>query len=1445
MIHRIGPGNYKVTRHKTLQAAFDNSVDGDKLQLHSNLVLKSAVIIPPSNAWTTEEGDPVSVMHNGSRKDYYQISRGSVAYESRESDIHGTRSMLTFNERYVTATRHWSFSDGNAWSVSWNSNVWTFTRSTNEGTITATKNDRHDATSISFTDNGATVIATCTWSFYGTDYDPSKTYTMTLENYYWRMKATDGSTIWSGIVYVPPYSETIEVVSKIGKAIEKTKHLTLDLYGYKLTNFGVNGAIKLRNASISLTVDSSRYGAAVVVTGNGNSIMFYANSLIDRVPSGSLTFKGNIIYQTLVQSSDIIRVRDTEGLTIESGQFESIGEAPQGYGNTIITLEGGVLTINGGKFLNETPESDVNMVYSVVNKNSRYTSTVIVNGGEFRNDSTVTGCYIFKNESGSVTLNGGRFIYPGSSRCVSICDYRGHTFWHLNFLRIVRGEFSTGALACRYDNGRDHNLVEYAEDGSIANVTQPNANGFYGIKVAEEGDYTWDGARRQTIPYRFRIPYVDEDLSSLCIRQSGDTLFIAHRNYPPAKIFFDNSGYAFFEELMLDNTDFYPPVIDSAVMVGNMPVETNHWPSEFKNPPAWLESGQKNYIGVFKQDCENIGTVTDAGFSQNIANGDDGSCSYACTYTCTSVEINPFSGKKTTTVSVISFTKSVTKETTTTYKDGLATGSTTKDITTTGTAKNSASATSVIVMRTVRYVATYVKDGKESRPSRPYAIDYAMPWANNAVVNISLSKGANQVDPEYYNIYKDNGNGYGLIATVGIDVVVGGLQGAVDTYPIFIPDNKSTNAAFVCAADYEEKRGWTVGDIFRKMVSSSRDAFSSSPSNDICLVNTEKNTDGGIHITLLNGGASFTNIRLMLDGRIYDKERDASYIIISTNRVKCTIYMGPKSGSVDGGYISGSVTVDAPYSYSFGGISGGIYYGIYEDWLRLQRRAFKTPNGDTVYGWLYGKGDCTEEFNSHLRCLNIDLTELLKLMNPPKGYVIKEVKLTFSESVYTYWTNNQQGCIHAIHFSNYSNGGMVQDDYINPDMSVTPPDDTQEPHFSSADDFPRCVGIYGQRLVFASTRTSPSTIWMSQIANLYNFTPHRSIREDDALELTLAATEFPDINHLVMGRDLMLFGDGGEWLISPISGNALTYKTASAKLQSMTGSDRMLQPMQLADETLFAERGGTSLRSINYNYTSDSYKSEDLSVIAQSLFRANPIVSMAYKQHPDSIVECVLADGRIATLVYMKEQDVAAWSVQELGGGWKAKEIVTPKCIINGTTEMMLLVEKSGVFQLWKVRDDDDTMAAENQLILDGMHIEGSDETISTDEIAVELGDGRYAVGYPIEAEFVSVRPEPEKGQTAQMEIKNATEVEIRVTDATTFSVKPYGASSGWREVSLPVVRNGASIALWSKDCKKLMTGLNSRDGRIHLKHIEPWPLTILSVSTTYQVEYENGGNEQ
>lgn len=1447
LIHRISAGNYVVTRYadtldgggnvtsSALQNAFSAAVDGDTVRLHSNLLLTSAVTVTSSGTWTTDADTPASatVTWNAdptSHVSQYKIVTGGQTYWSRESDSLGTRSTLTFeaaNSEIVTVTEAAKTVTLDLYGykiTALSSNGGIFVKS---ASTTLVVDSTRIGAKIALTGTGGTRNVFCLNSLVGA--------------------VPGGRLVLKGDIEYDHYSSNCPMILAYDTPGVQIDAGTFVNHGAKTCFAWIDGgSLVVNGGTFTNELDGDYVHTFRGEHSNGRSM---ATTIT--VNGGTFTNLNTAFSGSFPAQSAYVFCNSNASVAVNGGRFTFASSAGFCLSNAI----------RGQTYWSNRYLRIVRGEFSQPNIKNRYDSndySLAMYTGDVGDTSSKTATEITFSMLGiTATSSEWTLSDPGSLTL----EWNAYTDrWH------VYGTNSQGRSVNEYASGNPADTeVEFATSGitatrswtfsdggdwpigyagsywhvttSVLNEGQPNEDGFYGVKVSGEGDYRWDGNPRDPGPYRFAIPYADDDLADLCIRQSGDTLFVAHRDYPPAKIYFDKHGNAYFEELTLDNTDYHPPVIESAVMAGQDPVETD-WPTNFDNQ--------------LKQDALNRGgVVTDAGVNSNSSSGADGSSQSATTYQAT-VEIKDrASGKKTTLVIVKSTTSSTYIETERTYQDGVLIKEKDTPVTSSGTAQNEAYATSVIVTRTVKYVATYIKDGHESRPSAPVAVDYDMPWANNAVVNIAISKGANDEEPDYYNVYKDNGNGYGLIATTNVDCVAGGTFGSLNTYPLFTPDNTLDAATLVCMADLEEKKGWPVGDVMRKLVSTGRDSFTASPANDLCLVSTAANSANGIQIDFGAAGVRFNRIGVMLDGRIYDKERDASYVVVSTNHVTCAVTYRRTDGTTD----TATKTMSVPRHYSWGGIAGGMVDGIYEDWLSLQRREFAAPNGDTVYGWLYGKGDCTDEFNAHLRRLVFNLADFDYPTAAGKIYAdtidsiasVTAVKFTFSESVYTYWPTNQQGCIHAIHFysgSTTASGGNVQDDYINPDMTVTPPDDTQDAHFSAADEYPGCVGIYEQRLVFASTRNSPSTIWMSRIADLYNFTAHDSIREDDALELTLAATEFPNINHLVMGRDLMLFGDGGEWLVAPVQGNALTYKTASAKLQSMIGSDRSLQPLQLADETLFAERGGTCLRSINYNYTSDSYQSQDLSVIAQSLFRANPIVSMAYKQHPDSIVECVLKDGRVATLVYMKEQEVAAWSIQELGGGWKAKEIVSPKCIVNGTTEMMLLVEKSGAFQLWKVRDDDDAMTDASQVILDGMHIETGSAPTGTGEHGIALGNGTYAVGWPVESEYVSIRPEPEKGQTAQMEIKNATEAEIRVTDATTFSVKPYVAPSGWREVAIPAVRSGSEVTLSAKDCKRLMTGSNNRDGRIHLKHVEPWPLTILSVSTTYQVEYENGTGE-
>jgi hypothetical protein len=430
----------------------------------------------------------------------------------------------------------------------------------------------------------------------------------------------------------------------------------------------------------------------------------------------------------------------------------------------------------------------------------------------------------------------------------------------------------------------------------------------------------------------------------------------------------------------------------------------------------------------------------------------------------------------------------------------------------------------------------------------------------------------------------------------------------------------------------------------------------------------------------------------------------------------------------------------------------------------------------------------------------------------------------------------------------FSTAKTYVDDYVTPNLSISPY--VSDAHFAKSGDYPACVGIYKQRLAFASTDNDPFKFWLSCVGDLYNFNTHASIREDDAISATLAATEFPQINHIIVNRDLMLLADSGEWRVAPVSGNTLSYKTVSADMQSAIGCAKGLKPIPVGDEIVFVKRTGETLLATRYNFTSDGYESMDLSVLSQWIFRNNPIVQMAYRQHPDSTIECVLADGTMASLVYMKEHEVCAWSRHELGGGWKARGVATSKAMSRGSTEVMIVVERDGRCELWAMRDDvpvrNSAPAAADHLCMDGVRelAEHSSADSAGDEgmVVVQVGGKRYA-GYLYKAQFATVRPEPQGGETIQFEVKNAKDAEVRVLDSGDFRVRAYGVPENMAtKVSTGAkMADDGSAALATGDFKRVLAGCNNGDGRVVVESETPYPLNILSISVNYEIQPLSG----
>lgn len=469
--------------------------------------------------------------------------------------------------------------------------------------------------------------------------------------------------------------------------------------------------------------------------------------------------------------------------------------------------------------------------------------------------------------------------------------------------------------------------------------------------------------------------------------------------------------------------------------------------------------------------------------------------------------------------------------------------------------------------------------------------------------------------------------------------------------------------------------------------------------------------------------------------------------------------------------------------------------------------------------------------------------------------------------------------------------GSFTDDYITPDLTITPP--KAEDHFLNPGEYPGCVALYSQRLVYAASTKSPFTFWMSCTGDLYNFDRHEYVRASDAITASTSALSMPRINRMLVHRDLMLFADGGEWQVAPSAGNAVAPSTIAAKLQSTIGCASWLKPIPVDSDIIFCDSSGETLMATRYNFATDGYESSNLSVLSQRIFRNNAIRSMAYVQFPESTIECVLSDGTIASLVYMKEHEVCAWSKHVLGGSWKAIDVAANKSVVNGSSSCAFLAKRT-----YDVKDGDATSTRTEWAVLGVRDIDpngadllgnlrmdavrsvtvartGSDvcavdeteppeiappspghgETVvkvgevreETDGIAYITGDV-YAAGCAFTSSLKTTSPEFTDQETAQMEIKNATESEVRVIDGSDFTVRqPEVPSSKATLMKVPctVGKTGKTYTLvpGDADCRLPLVGTNTTDGSVVIEHDGVLPLAILSVSTAFRIEYSNHAN--
>lgn len=197
--------------------------------------------------------------------------------------------------------------------------------------------------------------------------------------------------------------------------------------------------------------------------------------------------------------------------------------------------------------------------------------------------------------------------------------------------------------------------------------------------------------------------------------------------------------------------------------------------------------------------------------------------------------------------------------------------------------------------------------------------------------------------------------------------------------------------------------------------------------------------------------------------------------------------------------------------------------------------------------------------------------------------------------------------------------------------------------FSGRNGYPLHCSVFQQRLVFASTKAQPLTVWFSRIDDINNFMVGDV--DDAAMALTLSAPSQDPICWVQAQDDRLMLGTSTtEYTIGSSSQNlAFSATSARARAHSHVGSSE-IEAIAVINKAVFVERGSSRVHEYGWNAESAGYIPRELSVFAPHIGAEHGgFVHPTLMTKPDVVLVWTLGDGQLALCTYNTMQEVKAW----------------------------------------------------------------------------------------------------------------------------------------------------------------------------------------------------------
>jgi len=237
--------------------------------------------------------------------------------------------------------------------------------------------------------------------------------------------------------------------------------------------------------------------------------------------------------------------------------------------------------------------------------------------------------------------------------------------------------------------------------------------------------------------------------------------------------------------------------------------------------------------------------------------------------------------------------------------------------------------------------------------------------------------------------------------------------------------------------------------------------------------------------------------------------------------------------------------------------------------------------------------------------------------------------------------------------------GTVQfnDTGFTPDTAFQPP--VYAEPFRFPGDYPSVPAYHQQRLFLASTTNNPETVWASRVGRFNDFSISSPLQDDDALEFIMAGGTINEVRHMLDLGVLVVLTSGGEWTVDA-GGAALAPTTVQAKQQTYHGSSNVA-PVIIGNNALFVQARGRIVRDLRFQFESDGYNGQDLTIYAHHLFRGKDLTvkSWAFQQAPQAVLWTVQDSGDLRGLTYIPEHQLWGWHRHETRTGEKFLDVVS------------------------------------------------------------------------------------------------------------------------------------------------------------------------------------------